>query len=194
MLTSSGILNTFGTPADYSNIIITPYCFKKGSTSVAIYGLSHFHSSNDLLKLIGKGGLTFDDVDERTGFISWTGTQPPDDWTGQVRESLTSDFKFVKILLVHQKFSPRLRDCLIGKMAFDLIIWGYQSNYESISANDIQPGHCAFFDFENEKDEETKSIQILKLKGKKFQLERQTLKSTRKVSFSDGNPYTWTLQ
>ena len=69
MLTSSGILNTFGTPADYSNIIITPYCFKKGSTSVAIYGLSHFHSSNDLLKLIGKGGLTFDDVDERIGFI-----------------------------------------------------------------------------------------------------------------------------
>ena len=68
-------------------------------------------------------------------------------------------------------------------MAFDLIIWGYQSNYESISANDIQPGHCAFFDFENEKDEETKSIQILKLKGKKFQLERQTLKLARKVNF-----------
>ena len=68
-------------------------------------------------------------------------------------------------------------------MAFDLIIWGYQSNYESISANDIQPGHCAFFDFENEKDEEAKSIQILKLKGKKFQLERQTLKSTRNVNF-----------
>ena len=104
-------------------------------------------------------------------------------FTSAVRESLISDFKFVKILLVHQKFSPRLRTCISGKMAFDLIIWGYQSNYESISANDIQPGHCAFFDFENERDEETKSIQILKLKGKKFQLERQTLKSARKVTF-----------
>ena len=74
---------------------------------------------------------------------------------------MTSDFKFVKILLVHQKFSPKLRNCISGKMAFDLIIWGYQSNYESISANDIQPGYCAFFDFENENDEEPKSIQIL---------------------------------
>ena len=80
-----------------------------------------------------------------------------------------------------------MRTCISGKMAFDLIIWGYQSNYESISANDIQPGHCAFFDFENEKDEETKSIQILKLKGKKFQLERQTLKSARKVNFFENS-------
>ena len=109
-----------------------------------------------------------------------------DRFTSTVRESMISDFKFVKILLVHQKFSPRLRTCISGKMAFDLIIWGYQSNYESISANDIQPGHCAFFDFENEKDEETKSIQILKLKGKKFQMERQTLKSARKVTFTEG--------
>ena len=75
MLTSSGIINTFGTPTDYSNITITPYCFKKGSTSVAIYGLSHFHSSQDLLKIIQNGGLTFDDVDERTGFTKRTDTK-----------------------------------------------------------------------------------------------------------------------
>ena len=67
MLTSSGV-NTFGTPTDYSNIIITPYCFKKGSTSAAIYGVSHFHSTKDLMKLIENGGLTFEDVDERQGF------------------------------------------------------------------------------------------------------------------------------
>ena len=94
---------------------------------------------------------------------------------------MESDFKFTKILVIHHKFSSRLRNCISGKIAFDLIIWGYQSNYESISNNDIQPGHCAFFDFENEKDEEPKSVQILKFKGKKFHLERQTLKSTRKV-------------
>ena len=68
MLTASGVINTFGSPTDYSNIIITPYCFKKGSTSVAIYGLSHFQTSKDLLKLIETGGLTFEDVDERQGF------------------------------------------------------------------------------------------------------------------------------
>ena len=68
MLTSSGMVNTFGSPTDNSNIMITPYCFKKGSTSAAIYGLSHFHSSKDLLKLIETGGLTFEDVDERQGF------------------------------------------------------------------------------------------------------------------------------
>ena len=74
-----------------------------------------------------------------------------------------------------------MRNCIDSKIKFDLIIWGYQSNYESISNNDVQPGHCAFFDFENEKDEESKSVQILKLKGKKFELERKTLKSTREV-------------
>ena len=75
MLTASGVINTFGSPTDYSNIIITPYCFKKGSTSVAIYGLSHFQTSKDLLKLIETGGLTFEGVDERQGFtdryIAW---------------------------------------------------------------------------------------------------------------------------
>ena len=79
MLTSSGIINTFGTPTDYANITITPYCFKKGSTSVAIYGLSHFHSSQDLLKMIQNGGLTFDDVDERTGFTKRTDTKRSDE-------------------------------------------------------------------------------------------------------------------
>ena len=80
MLTSSGIINTFGTPADYSNIIVTPFCFKKGSTSVAIYGLSHFHTSQDLLKMIQNGSLTFDDVDERTGFVILTDTKRSDEW------------------------------------------------------------------------------------------------------------------
>lgn len=66
LLETSGLLNYFGKCNNLEEVNIKPILMKKGTTQLALYGLSHIHD-NRLARLFRDTKVTMDQPDERSG-------------------------------------------------------------------------------------------------------------------------------
>lgn len=66
VLSTSGLLNYFGRCDDLTNVVIKPILLKKGTTQLAMYGLSHIHD-NRLARLFRDTKVTMEQPDEKSG-------------------------------------------------------------------------------------------------------------------------------
>ncbi|XP_055324860.1 double-strand break repair protein MRE11-like [Sitodiplosis mosellana] len=66
LLETSGLLNYFGKCNSLEEVNIKPILMKKGTTQLALYGLSHIHD-NRLARLFRDTKVTMDQPDERSG-------------------------------------------------------------------------------------------------------------------------------
>lgn len=113
------MVNLFDLPTRFDNedqddsFKVIPYVFKKGSTTVAIYGMSYFSRFEMKEKLRSQSKSIFEPV------------------------NVPKSRKIIKILILHQHQNVKLFNDIISKEGFNIVIWG-----QSVCSKLSKSGEC----------------------------------------------------
>lgn len=171
LLSTNGLINYFGKCTDLTNVVIDPILIKKGSTRLALYGLSYLHD-NRLARLFKDSKVVMN--------------QPPSD-----------SGKWFNIMVVHQNRVDRghlnyLPEKILPEF-LDLIIWGHEHECliepKPTSERDFyvsQPGSSVATSL-SAGESNDKKIGLFRVCGSKFHMTPIELQTVRPFVFADLN-------
>lgn len=171
ILSTSGMLNYFGRCDDVEQVEIDPILLKKGTSQLAIYGLSHIHD-NRLARIFRDSKVLINVPDERSG-------------------------EWFNLMVLHQNRVDRGPKNFVPEEilpeAMDLILWGHEHDCriapESVANRRYQitqPGSSVATSLcEGESLE--KFIGLLSIVGNKYKLDPIKLKTVRPFVFKSIN-------
>ncbi|KAL3318105.1 Double-strand break repair protein mre11a [Cichlidogyrus casuarinus] len=169
LLHSSGLVNLFGKSVSIENLEVTPILFRKGTTSVALYGMGAQREER-LHRLF-----------ESNSVFMQRPSEDPDDW--------------FSLICVHQnraKHGPTsyLPEHFIPNF-FDLVIWGHEHecrlNPEWNSSQSFfvsQPGSSVATSL-SDGEAVAKAVGLLEIKDKEFKMSKIPLKTVRPMFIED---------
>jgi len=166
IVSASGLINYFGKCTDLKHVEIYPLLFQKGSTKVAVYGLSHIRDER-LSRL-----MKSQEVEVKT-------LKDQDEW--------------YNILVLHQNRAKRSEDCYIPESELpnfmDFVVWGHEHDCRAKPEwNDekqffvSQPGSSVPTSL-CEGEAIPKNVILLKIMEKKMKYELIPLESVRPFLF-----------
>lgn len=167
LLSTSGLINYFGKWVDLTKINISPILIRKGTTQLAIYGLSHIHDCR-LARLFHDSKVIMEKPDPETG-------------------------KWFNVMVLHQNRADRgpknyLPEEILPEF-LDLVIWGHEHDCRiEPEENSIrkffvsQPGSSVATSLA-EGESIDKHVGLLVIRGDKFVLKPIKLESIRPFIF-----------
>lgn len=167
LLSTSGLVNYFGRCDDVTTIDIKPILMKKGSSQLALYGLSHIHD-NRLSRLFKESKVIMKQPDEASG-------------------------EWFNVMVLHQNRADRGPKNYVPEQILPdflhLIVWGHEHDCR-IEAEEnptknfyvTQPGSSVATSL-SEGESIDKHIGLLRIIGQQFRLEPIKLKTVRPFVF-----------
>lgn len=171
VLSTSGLLNYFGRCDDLTEVNVSPILMKKGTTQLALYGLSHIHD-NRLARLFLDTKVTMEQPDDRSG-----------DW--------------FNVMVLHQNRVDRGPKNYIPEKVLpdfvDFVLWGHEHDCrvkpEEIPGKGFfvcQPGSSVATSL-SEGESIDKHIAVLYVCGNQFKCEPIKLQTVRPFVFESIN-------
>ncbi|XP_014273962.1 double-strand break repair protein MRE11 [Halyomorpha halys] len=177
ILSTSGLINYFGKWTDLNNISLKPLLMSKGSSNLAIYGLSNIKDER-LHRLFASNNVNF--------------------------EATANHAKRFNILVLHQNRADRGAKRFIPEDFipdfFDFVFWGHEHECRIEPEHNVkkgfvvvQPGSSVATSLCDGESVE-KHVGILKIEGKKFELQQIKLKTVRPFVFETAKLADWNMK
>lgn len=171
LLATNGLVNYFGKTTDLTEIHIKPILIKKGTTQLALYGLSYIHD-NRLARLFRDSKVIMEQPDDKSG-----------DW--------------FNIMVLHQNRAERGPKNYVPEEILpeflDLVVWGHEHDCriwpEEVPSKNFfvtQPGSSVATSLA-EGESIDKHVGILQICGNQFKLDPIKLQTVRPFIFKSIN-------